>query len=182
LKQSKGRFKSNHFPLLLQSTNELVKGFDELYKSHHWLNLIRQYKESNLTNICYSCKIKPDTVNKLHYKHRTIARIGNEKISDIIPLCSRCTQNNIKNRSRKKAERFQLKKYAFNPDKLSEGQIDWLINIHPRKRGDTIAKWYSQKTKGCNPSSKWINAQITKTCKWIRKYLKENEIVFFEDV
>ena len=173
--QSKGRYKTR-FPLIISSTNEVVKNMREYRKSEHFKNIVAQYENSELKQCCYQCKkYGPHFL----FEHRTTIRLGKERLTDISPICFDCFDCSIKNklrkRGKKKNERFLLSKFSFKPNRLTQGQKDWLLIIHPKQRGYVLTAHYAKIASKYHPSSTWVNAQVKKTCKWIRK--KEEEIM-----
>lgn len=166
--QSKGRLKLR-FPITI-SSGEFVNSLEEYKNSCHFKKLIRQYQSSTLNQCCYSCRSSADHMN---YEHRTICRLGKERLTDISPICDHCKSNSfstkLREKGKKKAERFALNKFAFNPSHLTEGRKDWLLSIHPKQRGQVLTLHYFTVANQYKPSSYWINAQVKKTCKWINK-------------
>lgn len=77
----------------------------------------------------------------------------------------------FKQYGKKKIVRKKLHFLSFNPDKLSDVDKQWMLNIIPKYRGIELSKYYSNKCSGYNPSSSWINTQVNNTCRWIRKTL-----------
>jgi len=154
-------------------TKETVSSFKEYYQTKHWNNLIREYIQSDLSKLCFKCK---KSITPEHFLHRTKTRLGKEKLTDIIPICSSCIEYYIDikpNRGKKKTERRALAPLGFNEKFIEETQKQWLISISPPLRGYIISKYYSDRAKRYKPSKQWINAQVKKACKWIRKQEKE---------
>jgi len=155
-------------------TGEKVNTLKRYYLTNHWKLITAQYLQSELSKLCYKCR-KSNTPE--HFHHRTKKRIGNEKLTDLLPICVNCLV--IDDRppsSKKKAERRQLAPLGFNAFHLTDDQKNWMLSIRPHLRGYTLSKYYSQKAHKYKPSTKWINNQVKKACKWIRKAEKELHI------
>jgi len=149
-------------------TGEIVNSLEQYYNTKHWENIIRSYIESNLSQKCFHCKKE---CIPSEFRHRTKTRFGHEKLTDIIPLCSNCFSFR-NNRSKKKIERHHFGKFGFNSNHLSESKKHYLLSIDPKQRGLILSKYYSKILSGHNPSSTWINSQVKKACKWIKKHEK----------
>jgi hypothetical protein len=154
---------------IICKNGEIVHSLERYYKTYHWKILVLNYNESDLSKRCFKCKI--DCIPS-HFLHRTRKRIGNEKLTDLLPVCSSCIDAKP-DRSKKKNERRQFSAIGFNPNTLSESQKNWLISIRPNLRGYVLSKLFSEKASSYKPSKQWVNAQVKKACKWIRKTEKE---------
>lgn len=150
-------------------TGEKVNNIKEYYDTIHWETLKNNYRKSELSKICCKCK---KSIDPIMFIHRTKNRLGNEKLSDIMPVCDFC-QDKKPNRSKKQAERMQLAPMGFNPSKISLEEKEGFLSIEPELRGKVLTKYYMKKAKTYKPSSKWINTQVNKTCKWIRSQEKK---------
>lgn len=156
---------------IICKTGEKVKSLKLYYSSMHWSNIIELYLKSELNNLCYKCR---DNKIPYHFHHRTKKRIGNEKLTDIMPICQTCFLADFKPcRSKKKTERRQLAPLGFNSNNISDTHKIWLISIKPHLRGYILSNYYAQKSRQYKPSKQWINAQVKKSCKWINKRTKE---------
>lgn len=60
------------------------QGYSDYLRSPHWKAIKAQYRQSELPQDC----ICGDPDVQLH--HMTYARIGNERLTDLTPLCARC--------------------------------------------------------------------------------------------
>ena len=141
------------------------------YETQHWKIITTLYDNSDLSKLCYKCR---KSNKPYQYKHRTKTRIGNEKLTDIMPICQSCSLLDSKpQRSKKKIERLQLSAFGFNPDKISNDQKNWIMSIKPYLRGHMLSKYFVKKAQDYHPSNQWINNQVRKTCKWIKRHKKE---------
>ena len=150
--------------------NKEIVNINNYYNTEHWKNLTISYINSNLSKRCAHCK-KELKENPIYFIHKTKIRIGNEKLTDILPLCEECfkCKDLRKLKSKKKTERFQLSNFGFNPKKINGHQKRLFLSIPAERRGVALSKYYSNRCKLYNPSSQWINNQVKKTCKWIKK-------------
>ena len=153
---------------------EIVDSLNKYYETEHWENITRQYIESDLSQKCYNCK-KESIPGK--FIHRTKKRLGCEKLTDILLLCNDCIDS-LPDKSKKKTERMQLSRMGFNERYLSESKKHKILNIKPHLRGYVLSKYFSKKASMYNPSTRWINQQVKKTCNWIRR----NEKVMFNNI
>ncbi len=156
-------------------TGEIVNSLNKYYQTIHWKNIIRTYMESDLSKRCFRCKKECIPV-KFH--HRTKKRLGNEKLTDIVPLCFDCIGSKLSN-SKKKTERHELCGFGFNKN-MSEAQKNKILLIEPKLRGNVLSKYYSRMAGKYNPSQTWINNQVKLTCKWIKKQEKALMIQDFD--
>jgi len=168
------------FPLVCSSTKELVDNYKEYILTIHWKKIKEQYILSGLSKECYRCKSND---KPYEFYHRTYKRMGKENLLDIVPICQLCYEDLLGNRlnlnekswniprkkGKKKALRQQLKRYAFNPSKLSETEHKWMMKIQPKLRGNILSKYFAQKVKQYKVSPQWINKQVNNACRWIRK-------------
>ena len=158
--------KSGKLNILCIDTNESIRYFSKYKESLHWKLLIERYNKSTLNNTCFKCKKNDKT---FIFEHRTKCRLGKERLTDIIPICFECYSVTSKKYSKKKSERYYLTDYQFSPKNLSISDRDKFMSIRPEQRGRELAKYYRDKTEEHKPSSIWINNQVKKACKWIRK-------------
>jgi hypothetical protein len=149
-------------------TGEIVTSWEKYYETIHWENLIRSYIQSELSNLCYRCKTP---ITPSYFLHRTKKRLGNEKLTDIMPVCSNCL-NFRPDKSKKKNERRELAPIGFNEKKLTQIDCDRFLSYPPKFRGYYISKYYAERAFKYKPSKQWINAQTKKACKWIRQQKK----------
>lgn len=170
----------NKFPLVCSTSKETIYSYKEYIESIHWKLLKERYLISGLSKRCYKCNSKEVPYE---FYHRTYKRMGKEKLTDIVPMCLKCyevildTKHNLTEKSwnvprkkgKKKALRFQLKRYAFNPCNLSESEYNWMVNLQPRLRGCLLSKYFSNKVKAYQVSPSWINKQVSNASKWIQK-------------
>jgi len=150
--------------IFCKDTKETVN-IKDYYKTQHWFNLQLEYMKSDLSKRC--CKCKLNNIPAI-FIHRTKKQIGNEKLTDISPLCSQCSNSNIKP-SKKKTERQSLSRFGFNPDYLTADEKNWYLSIKSYLRGHIISKHFSNRAAQYKPSQQWINNQVNKACKWIKK-------------
>jgi len=153
-------------------TGEKAYSLTQYYNTKHWQILVQNYNESNLVKLCFKCKF-PQIISS-HFLHRSKKRIGNEKLTDLLPVCPSCVDARP-NKSKKKAERRQLAPFGFRSFDLTDTQKKWIMAIRPNRRGFSLSKHYASKASSYKPSKQWVNAQVKKTCKWIR--LQEKEII-----
>lgn len=59
--------------------------YNEYLKSNHWNNTKQKYKQSNLPQKCIGCNN-----NNYELHHTSYARLGNELLTDFVPLCHKC--------------------------------------------------------------------------------------------
>ena len=154
--------------IICKNTNEKVNNIKDYYKTEHWFNLKLQYMKSDLTKKCFKCKSNNIPVI---FIHRTKKRIGNEKLTDIFPLCTECSNANIKT-SKKKTERQLLSRFGFNATYLTDDEKNWYISIKSNLRGSILSRHFSNRASQYKPSQIWINNQVNKACKWIRRQKK----------
>lgn len=57
-------------------------------RSDAWRQVKIRYLKSELPNHCYVCHAPWS--NALQFHHRSYERLGNELLSDIVPVCQRC--------------------------------------------------------------------------------------------
>lgn len=62
------------------------ESYQQYLQSRHWRSLRERYRGSDLPQACILCDAD-DTVD-LH--HKTYERIGEEELTDLVPLCRRC--------------------------------------------------------------------------------------------
>jgi len=176
--QTQGRFK-----VACGKTKELVFSLNQYFETLHWKLTIQHYMESDLPKVCYLCRSE---INPIYFHHRTKIRLGNEKLTDIMPICQSCfdryENDKARRNGKKKSERFLLRQFGFNSSTLSIDDKRWLQNIHPHKRSHILSGYYMNKARRYNPSSFWINQQVKSTCKWIRKTEKEVIASLFQNV
>ena len=153
-------------------TGETVHSLKRYYETEHWIQLTLSYNQSDLTKRCFKCKTQ---CSPSHFLHRTKKRIGNEKLTDLLPVCAACI-NAKPEISKKKNERMLLAPLGFRSYQLTDEQKIWLCSIKPKLRGHILGKYFSQKAIQYKPSKVWINIQVKKACKWIRKQEKEMRI------
>jgi len=156
-------------------TGEIVNSLSKYYQTRHWGNIIRTYMDSNLSKRCFHCKKE---CIPSQFRHRTKKRLGNEKLTDIVPLCSNCIGVKLSH-SKRKTERHELCKFGFSTN-MSEAQKNKILSISPELRGSVLSKYYSKISREYNPSQTWINNQVKLTCKWIKKQDKELMFVDFD--
>ena len=62
--------------------------YAQYLKSVHWEKIKEEYKKSDLfTGKCYTCE---KDLKTCHFHHQTYKRLGNERLTDIISICSKC--------------------------------------------------------------------------------------------
>ena len=165
---------------IICKTGESTNSLKQYYNTKHWKILTLNYMESELPNLCYLCK-KSNIPS--HFHHRTKKRMGKEKLTDIMPVCETCNfLDRRPNKSKKQAERRQLALFGFNEKYFSDDQKNWLKSINSQSRGIILSKFFSQRARKYRPSQKWINSQVKKVCRWIRKNQKEVIRVMAETV
>ena len=104
--------------------------------------------------------------------------------------CAPTQGQDMQKQSKKQTERSLFAPFGFNAGCLTGADKAWLLSIAPNLRGCTLAKYYSHRITSHNPSSYWINQQVAKACKWIRKqeYHREKVLqkklakITFEDI
>jgi hypothetical protein len=62
------------------------RSYQAYLNSSHWLDTKRRYRESDRPQDCILCGADED----LHLHHMTYARLGCEKLTDLVTLCARC--------------------------------------------------------------------------------------------
>jgi hypothetical protein len=75
----------------------------------------------------------------------------------------------MRHQSKKKLERKNFSFIAFNENFLANHQKQYLLSIKPKLRGCFLSKYYSKIGKEYRVSQWWINQQVKKACKWIRR-------------
>jgi len=150
-------------------TSEIVFSLKRYYETVHWSKLTLDYMRSELTQRCFKCKT---TCTPSHFLHRTKKRIGNEKLTDLLPVCAACIDAKV-DHSKKKNERRLLARFGFNTKYLTPSQKQWLFSINPKTRGHVLGKYYAQRASEYKPSKRWVNDQTKQACKWIRRQEKE---------
>jgi len=63
------------------------QSYKDYLKSEHWKKINKKYKKSRFPQHCIVCSNK-----RFQLHHRSYARIGNEYLTDFIPLCQKCHQ------------------------------------------------------------------------------------------
>lgn len=68
-------------------TEEWIRShYQEYIQSTHWKDLKERYRKSGLRQSCFVCATK----GRPHLHHRTYARVGRERLTDLVILCSSC--------------------------------------------------------------------------------------------
>ena len=82
--------------MLLKTTGEVVKNYQEYFSSQHWDNLKKKLK--NKFNRCWNCNNRfEDDWNVIgHHKNLSAYRkLGNEKVGkDVVAVCQACHSHN----------------------------------------------------------------------------------------
>lgn len=88
--KSKHRTDTTLIPLKLRELG--FQNYNQYLKSQHWQNIRNRYYKSKLpkriNNICVCRVCEQDKPLSLH--HRTYKNMGNERLNDLILLCSEC--------------------------------------------------------------------------------------------
>jgi len=100
--------------VICEDTQEIVFTYEDYMKTKHWKLTRDKFKKSNKTNgRCYVCNSKYE----IHYHHLTYDRIGKERLTDLIELCSYCHR---KVHNRISREISEVKNSMFIVDLLKE--------------------------------------------------------------
>lgn len=62
------------------------RSYQAYLASQHWRDFKAYYRSSDRPQDCVLC----GTPDDIHLHHTTYARLGRERLTDVIPLCSRC--------------------------------------------------------------------------------------------
>ncbi|HEU4682959.1 MAG TPA: HNH endonuclease signature motif containing protein [Nitrospira sp.] len=62
------------------------KSYQEYLASEHWISLRKRYWQSKLPKRCHGCGL----TQGLQLHHRKYARLGEERLNDLILVCSDC--------------------------------------------------------------------------------------------
>lgn len=72
--------------IVCDDTGEICYSYKEYLRSKHWRLFKKKFKQSSsYTGCCLICSSK----YKLHFHHLTYVRLGKERFSDIVVLCSK---------------------------------------------------------------------------------------------